>query len=156
MQKYSPRDTVPLTVDEKKFIIEEEIVSIKEQYDFTVIEKKKIEQSLADYRAIIRTNGMMDDKNYVEIVEKQNKLKQKQKDFEYKLIDLKGNIRRLETEKERLRVLGKKTSISDTKDQLVQIKNKYISFAADQSRVSSMRTMAAKFAEELETIISKL
>jgi len=37
---------------------------------------------------------------------------------------------------------------------LTGLKEKYTSFAADSTRVASMRTMAAKFANELEAIIN--
>ncbi len=119
-------------------------------------DKREVELKNSLLNNQIRASGKMPDIKYKKICEEQNKLKKSQLQIERAMGDLSTEIMKKSTLKEQLKSELKKKKNIDTKEKLVEMRDYYINFASDKTRVASMRAMGAEFAEKLESLIKLL
>lgn len=153
MERYSMNDWQPLTILDKKMRVEEEINQLTASKEPLVNKKKEIELELSELNNKIRVNGFIDQNEYANICKRQDDLKRIKHGVEQQLLSLKQQVRNKQTEKDKLTIQGKKFSSSEIKQCLLGLREKYMSFASDTTRVSSMRAMASKFVEELQAAL---
>lgn len=119
-----------------------------------VLLKKERENRLSEITNKIRSsNGRLATQEYYTLCRKQKTIKDEILSIEFELKKYTTEIRNKSTLREQLKSEFKFESSKDIKKELVKLKDEYINFSADGTRVSSMRTMAAQFAERLETLI---
>ena len=134
--------------------IEMEIINLKEQVLELHKQRLSVQTRLSSLNAEVRGKRLHSVK-YDSICKKQNKAKKELESIAEAQGKLKIELAKREMFKEELKNQDKKQSIEveGVTLQLIELKRKYVSFAADRTRVSSMRAMAAKFVEELDELI---
>jgi hypothetical protein len=126
------------------------------------LEKQKLEVSQAVIRNKIRGRaGRIAPDEYKSLVRKQGENNQKILDINEKIISIKNELAkkqrlRDECEIHLLETSSEVSNKSNSLSKLQSLKSKYMSFASDMTRVSSMRVMASQIAEELDAIIKDL
>lgn len=137
--------------------LERSIIDLKQKKSTFVAKKIKKQVKISELKDILN-NPHHDKNDYNKAIDKRIKLK---KDLE----SLEMSIREVNTEigtKRKLLIAvddhiraNKKGAASenDTLKHISLIKEKYSKFAADNTRISSMRVMAAEFVRELEGVL---
>lgn len=151
--------------------LEERVAAlVRERTEFIDI-KKTAEVRLTTNKNLVRTSGKMPHLQYKQACDSQTHAVRDIRAAEVQLARLKGEIIAANHELDALkrqrkeRISGKpaaRTSVEPTIDwkrdcveELVSIRQHYQEFAADGSRISSMRQMAAEFANKLNPIIKR-
>lgn len=134
-----------------KFEMEQEIVRLKNKKAELAIAKSDIQAKLAEIKA--DCGVMLEDTVYQKRMKERASYLQMVADIERQIKPINEEIRRLSLEKDQ----GTQYNISQRSivESLVIIRDEYQSFAADKSRVGSMRQMAAEFVLKLNPIIRK-
>jgi hypothetical protein len=151
-ERFAMKDWQPLSIEDKLIRVEEEINAIDQRREPFIIRKKEIDLELSTLVNGIRM-GRLSPIEYAEVCRRQNELKSEKHSIEVSISVLKNEIRLKNTEREKIRLLGKKEPNDKRKEYLIELRDKYTAFAADSTRVSSMRAMAAKFVEEVQIIL---
>lgn len=129
-----------------------------ERRDLLGLSKREIENKLVGVKNLIRTSGRMPHEKYKQCCDAQKKYLSQILKIERELNDIKIKLRQLSAydvaEKMAEKSIEKQASIPrDFVVSLVDLRSEYQRFAADMTRVSSMRQMAAEFALKLNPII---
>lgn len=151
---YSPREMRPLTLMEKKIRMEAKRNDIEETRKPLIERKKEIELLLSEYTNKVK-GRVLPQEEYEHICNEQAKLKREKFEVEKKVATIKEELRKLKSDIDCISLDIKRTS-EEAKDFILEVRDKYLSFAADTTRVSSMRAMASKFVEELQYLLSKI
>lgn len=151
---YSPREMRPLTLMEKKIRMEAKRNDIEETRKPLIERKKEIELLLSEYTNKVK-GRVLPQEEYEHICNEQAKLKREKFEVEKKVATIKEELRKLNSDIDCISLDIKRTS-EEAKDFILEVRDKYLSFAADTTRVSSMRAMASKFVEELQYLLSKI
>ena len=109
----------------------------------------------------VRAGGWMNDSRYRSIVNQQRLLKGKIAEVDPQIAELKRKIHLLANEETEIRVAlfgggnsGKQEADTEIVSKLKTLRQKYVDFSSDSTRVASMRLMASKFAEELARVLN--
>lgn len=129
------------------------LVSLK---DKLAIDKREAELELSELKNKIRTGGRMHPFDYKVICDKQSVIKKRILSIEKSLADMSSQIQNKQGFKEELTLHHKQQSKSAIVNDLTVLRDFYMAFASDKTRVASMRAMSAEFAEKLEKVIKKL
>lgn len=121
-----------------------------------VLEKKELELKNSTLKNQVRSGGRMHDVKYKRVCDEQNSIKIKIFSIEREMADLSIEMMKKQSFRDQLKAEFKHDEPIDIKKKLVHLRDEYINFAADKSRVSSMRVMGAEFAEKLETLIKSI
>lgn len=117
---------------------------------------RKLQCDLTEIKNRLRNNGMLPPKEYNSLCNKQNIIVASISSTLDKINDIKLEISKKHTLKQAL----KDEMLTDEDKEIIQkleiLKSHYVNFAADRSRISSMRAMAAEFAEKINMIIKPL
>jgi seryl-tRNA synthetase len=130
-----------------------EITEIKEKLDLIKAKKRNLEHEMQKMNNRVRTGGRLPDEEYKTICRKQQKIRKAITELETDMAPLIAEIRHwsnLETEL-RAKMYGNKPidSSKPIRKKIVALRNHYLSFAEDHTRVNSMRMMASQIASEL-------
>jgi len=137
--------------------IERAITDLHEKKAELVNTKKELQNKLTTLTNKVRTNGRkLNDVEYRKLCSQQEKTMQEVVKIDNEIILIKNDISRKSTLKQEIQSTFKSNENEDVVVSLTAIKDHYISFAADRSRISSMRAMASEFVEKLEVVIRKL
>lgn len=145
----------PLTLHDKQVRMETKIADLEDKRSPLVNRKREIELELSELTNQIRGNYLPRDE-YKKCCDRQDFLKREKLGIERQITGLNDEKRKLSVEKEQLRSLMKRQPDGTARERLTDLKIKYLAFASDRSRISSMRAMAAEFAQEIETILTAL
>ena len=154
-ERYSMKDYQPLTMSERKVNLDNDINDLNLKKAPLTLRKQEIEFELSKYKDRVRGKHLPQDE-YNEICQWQRALSQEKLGLEVKLSDIKVKIAEINKEKDVLSLNIKKIPDSMTKDILTELRDKYMAFSSDTTRVSSMRAMSSKFVEEIQVIIKSL
>ena len=136
--------------------LEHSINQLIQQKEKLVFDKKEAELKHSTLKSKIRTGGKMHDSKYKQICDDQLKQRKKTLAIEQSISDLNIAIRAKSSLHNQLKLEFNAEQKVDVKQKLTELRNYYINFAADKSRVSSMRAMGAEFAEKIEVLIVSL
>lgn len=136
--------------------IELSINRLVEQKELLVFQKREIELKNTVLNNQVRTGGRMHDVKYKQICDKQSALRKDILEVERAISGISMEIMKKGTLKEQLRIEFKKQQPSDMKAMLIELRDHYIQFASDKTRVASMRAMGAEFAGKVEQILKQL
>ena len=146
-------------------IVGQEKLRLQLKRDALVIEKKEREQKLLAIKTLVRTSGRMPNDKYKQCCESQRKHSSEILRLEGEISGIKAKLRELsEVEESTKRKAGASgvgsqtgqdvnPSESEVVRELVALRQFYQEFAADHTRVSSMRQMAAEFVTKLNPVI---
>ena len=136
--------------------VEIAINTLIQQKEKLVYDKREIELKNSVLNTQVRTGGKMRDVKYKQICDEQNKLRKDSLKLERAMSELSIEIMKKSTLKEQLKMEFKKQQKIDMKQKLTEMRDYYINFASDKTRVASMRAMGAEFAEKVEVLIKSL
>ena len=136
--------------------VEVSINTLIQQKEKLVFDKKEIELKNAVLNNQVRSGGRMHDVKYKQLCEQQSKLKKDALKIERAISELSIEIMKKSTFKDQLRAEFKKQQKIDVRQKLTEMRDYYINFASDKTRVASMRAMGAEFAEKVEVLIKSL
>lgn len=136
--------------------LENSITELKSLKSKLSLEKRQFEISISALSNRVRTANRLPDREYKDICRKQHEIKEKILLIESQLIEITNNIRKKTTLKENINNELENINNNDPGiiNKIKNLKNKYIEFSGDNTRVASMRLMASQFIEELERIIN--
>jgi hypothetical protein len=154
-ERISMREFQPVTLDSKLLRIRTEITQIEESKQPYVSRKQEIELELSKLNSKVRT-GDFSKIEYNTICNNQDTLKDEKRLVDEKLIEFRDLIRKKNRELDTIMHEMKRVPDEQIKETLLGLRDKYMSFASDTTRVSSMRSMASKFAEELQVVLKML
>lgn len=126
--------------------------------------KREIETQLGTIKNRIRAGGRLDRKYYDEQIARQKKISMEKLNIEREISRINGELRDLYSKDQEIKSEAKAREqicgISETQvilwlSDLSALRTKYIQFSEDNTRVNSMRLMAAQFAAELDALINK-
>jgi hypothetical protein len=135
-------------------LVKNAILKLQQSRDVLVAQKKELDNKFFDVKRQISGKWLPDDE-YDRLTKIQYQLRSQLLPIEKGLADNKTQLR------EKNALLDEYLSSKEDNvkmpiiESLQALKANYLDFAADRSRVSSMRAMAAQFAEELDTLIKK-
>jgi len=124
--------------------------------------KKQIELQLSQYKSRVRNApGNLPAKEYKSICRKQDEIKAEMFDIDNQITDINSQIYKKNSLHQEVAIHLKNGNINtenggSVKSRLIKLRDHYLSFSADNTRVSSMRIMASQIAEQLEVIIKTL
>jgi chromosome segregation ATPase len=136
--------------------LREQLSDLEEERAGLIHQKKSIEQELAELVNEIRLCPRMEPQKYKRFITRQNDAKRQMATVEGALAAIKAKKQRLH---DLLAAVGSDASTKAEKAhslrlQIVLLRDKYIEFGSDNTRVSSMRLMATQFAQDLELLLS--
>lgn len=157
MERFSMNEFKPLSLMEKKLRVDDridEIESVRQKMTHRITE---ICGELSELGDTVRlASGTIDDIFYKDIVKKQSFLKKEKSSIENQLQPLREDLRKLHRERDSITLDIKRIPDGKAKGRMLEIRDKYMSFAADTTRVSSMRAMASRFVEEIQIILTDM
>lgn len=123
--------------------------------------KLAIQNELAALKNTVRTRGRyLPSDEYKRICVKQTDRTKEISQLESQLMEAKSGLRKIEADYQRkkcdvyLKISKETNGSSNLINLLDDLANKYAKFSADHTRVASMRTMAAQFAEEIRKLMA--
>jgi chromosome segregation ATPase len=135
-----------------KLEMEREIERLKKKKGDLSTAKTDIQTSLAEINS--KFVGRLDNWTYEKLQKERAQLCRMQNEVERQIRPINDEIRSLSIEKDQC---GEKSYYGSkpTVESIVQIRDEYMAFAADKTRVGSMRQMAAEFVTKLNPVIRK-
>lgn len=129
---------------------------LQSQYDKIIVRMKTIETNLSILNSKVRSRGIMPESEYKTVCRRQSQIKQELIDLQPQRSYLKGEIREKEVLRDEILQYLNRNKPQDIKLKLQKIRDKYMEFSSDTTRVSSTRVMASRFSEELQELINTL
>ena len=141
---------------ETKRSLRETLTDLDEERSSIVARKKTAEADLAELSAEIRKKKHFSPDKYSKFLNDQQDLKREISVLEARLSQINVQRRKVNDLIFSVQADGteKKEKEASLRRRLVDIRDKYIEFGSDNTRVSSMRLMATQFAQEIEGLLS--
>lgn len=125
------------------------VYELEKEKSELVNKKSQITSNLLKLKNTIRTRMQRLPQNeYNSICKKQEILGQKQREIEKKLSAIKVKLRQKD-----VLIHSNDNEPFDINLRIIELKNKYMDFSSDNTRVNSMRLLASQFAQELDEIL---
>lgn len=151
-------DNIKIT-KQTKIDIDRSIANLENKKTDAANEKIKYQNELSELNFQVRGNGrkIIPQVKYDTICQKQAEVKRKMLVVDQYISELKKEI----TNKRILRdevdlTLNPNTNPDNILGNIISLRDKYVNFASDNTRVSSTRLMASRFAEDLDSIIKSV
>jgi len=151
--RFSMNSYKPLTLDQKKAVIDAELYEIQEKRQPLVDRKQEIETELSVLNNRVRVNGNLPDLEFREICEIQDRLKAEKRQIDSMLLAYKTDLSKKNRERDAITTQIKYSPKEFIEERLVELRDKYTQFAADKTRVASMRAMAAELVNEINILL---
>jgi len=132
------------------------INNLNQQKDKLIFDKRQIELKHSIIKTEIRTNGRMPDHEYNQLCKEQGNLRKDLMLLEKAISEIAIEIIKKTTLQDQLKLDLKGSRQTDIKKDLINMRDHYIRFASDKTRVASLRAMSAEFAEKLEVLVKSL
>ena len=151
----------------EEIALRNELQSVMERRSKLMIQKRDIETKLATIKNLIRKEGLMPGGKYAACCEAQNKyraailkIEKETSELNIKRSELGNKIREFEVERPHPAYAETDSILSqprqdELRTRIIEIKSEYQKFAADQTRILSMRTMAGEFVVKLTDLLRK-
>ena len=145
-----------------KVEIEKEINVLANKKGELSVMKKQYELKLGMLKSKIRIAGVLPQDEYEAIKYEQIKCKNETYQIDERILAINDQIKEKNTLLEEIRVVLKdqdnigSAPAKVVADQLINLRDKYMEFSSDTTRVSSTRIMASKFSEELNSLLKMI
>ena len=147
MERFSMKEWKPDTFHDKKMRLDETISKMEEDKRPLIDRKREIETQLTDINAQLKIR--MDDSSFAVVTKTRSDLAKEKYSIEEEIRKANAEIKALHLERDRLIYQNGKRPKEDTEAYLLELRDKYMAFSSDTTRVSSMRAMSSKFVEEI-------
>ena len=128
------------------------VFELEKERNELVNRKGEIVSQLMKLKKQVRGRGQILPQNeYNSICSKQERLRQEQRIIENKLSNL-----NLKMKQKNIFIFKNNENTSKIELLLINLKNKYMDFSSDNTRVNSMRLIASQFAQEIDEIIKSI
>ena len=149
--------------------VREEIIVLKDKYDDLVLTKRRVETDLARARGMMKAQSSymtrLPPAEYRMWQTREMRAKSDLLKIAEEMAPIKKRIRALYEEEERGRgeLMDKLNNIQEVMssgqhspavEEIARLRDKWLAFAEDQTRVNSMRVMAAQFSRELTDLLA--
>ena len=156
-------------ISEQLFNTNVEIIKLKDELDLVNKKRMSIQTTLAKLSLRVRSSNTsrtrLSPEEYRAICNEQSKLKTKLLKIEEEGMSIKKKIRELNAIETYERIEARKSisALNESKTlnqigvneiKIISLRDKWLNFAEDQTRVNSMRVMAAQFARELTELLA--
>lgn len=135
-------------------IVKNAILKLNQSRDVLVAQKKELDNQFFDIKRKISGKWLPGDE-YDKLTKMQYDLRNQMLPIERGLAENKRQLREKNALLDEYRLSKEDNVKIPMLEALESLKANYLDFAADRSRVSSMRAMAAEFADQLDTLIKK-
>jgi len=153
--RFSPKEYKPMSLEDRIGKLESERYELSSKRTPLVERKQEIEFELSKYKNQVR-QGRLPQSEYEMICKWNDALNGEKRAVEKKLMGLKVELAKINTEIDETKRKYKKEPNGISVDELIELRDKYMQFASDTTRVSSMRAMSSKFVEEIQAILKLL
>jgi len=157
----TPIETLAVTASSNLLEIRSKRHELREEMQLLKEKKRVVELQRTKIKNLIRSSGLMPPEKYKQCCDAQSKYAEQIAHNEKRMSEIKLQLQKLADDEQscykkpkpivvagKLEPLGKECIAA-----LVALREKYQQFAADHTRVSSMRTMAAEFVCQINPII---
>lgn len=146
--------------EETQLDIERSLARLADQKEDLVQRMNEINARLSQLNVRVRGN-ILPKHQYQAICDEQNKLKQEKLLVDASMSEIKKQIRSRSILKEEARLSSTREADKsrprlDIRSRLVELRDKYMEFSSDTTRVASTRAMASRFSEELELLLKQM
>ena len=146
----------PLTSEEKLMRIEDEINQMENQKLPLIERKRELENRISELNVTLKHSGRVEDEQYNRCLSEKGMVNKEKMEIESLVMKINRDIKNKYSELQKEKISAKKSNVDGIKEYLIELRDKYLSFSADTSRVSSMRAMSSKFVEEINQLIKKI
>lgn len=153
-ERFSMNHFTPLTIDEKIFKAEEEIRRIQDEIEPIVDRKREIEAMLTEVNA--HKKEWLPDDQFAQVMKTRSLMVKDKYGIEEQIRKTNKELRDKLAELDKLKLQRKKLPKDEIEERLIELRDKYMSFSSDSTRVSSMRAMSSKFVEEISGLLKCL
>lgn len=153
-ERFSMNHFKPLTFDERVFKAEEELRDFEREIDPLIDRKREIESMLTEINA--HKKEWLPDDEFDRVMKTRAGLVKEKFGIEEQIRKMNKVVKQKHAELDKLKLQRKKMPQQEIEEDLIELRDRYMAFASDTSRVSSMRAMASKFVEELTIILKHL
>ena len=137
------------------FDLERAVLELNKQKDDLTSTKKRLELNLTGLKQ--RVSGKtLPQKEYDNICKEQNKINGLLLDLEMRIKIISSDITKKSILKDELKSELRLFSNDKIKTALIELRDHYMNFASDRTRISSMRAMASEISESIERIIKAI
>jgi predicted RNase H-like nuclease (RuvC/YqgF family) len=136
--------------------LEGNIAELSEEKAKLTFRRKELDLEIAPLNNKFKKNVFLSDNEYDLVLSKQLKIKREMLQVDKSISEINSQLRKKNLLKEQLKHELKTTDKLDVKTKLINFRNEYMAFAADRSRISSMRAMASEIAEKIESILKTI
>ena len=150
--------------------LEDEILELHRKRDALVPARTLAQESLATATQKIRTSGYMPDQQYRALCHQQSVAKREIKAHELALVPIRDRLRELSIEVTKRKRESGRQGATETKTEtlelaraakdfnrrLLDLRQHYLDFAKDATRVASTRRMASEFVDALTVILREV
>lgn len=139
--------------------LREQLNEIDEERVGLVMQKKAIESEQAGITVEIRKNHQLPRDRFRKLLTRQGELNAAQSMIDGKLGEMSAAKRKLNSLIDQCKSSdtsnqeAKNDRWQNTRDALIEMKDRYMDFSSDGTRVSSMRLMASKFVDEIDGVL---
>jgi len=118
------------------------------------LKKQKLQANISNYKEMLKvvTQGH---ETFEEIVEKKKALVSELNEIDLEIAQIKQDLRKRQLLKEEVKETEQPKTLA-VEAELIVLRDNYLKFAGDKTRVASMRAMAADFAGELTKVLKRL
>jgi len=146
-----------MKLDESALIkIDQSITDLNTRKSTLSTQKKRLELELSTLNNRVRASDRLPKDEYAAICRKQRECKDKIFSIDDQITQINNEISKKHNLGQEVRVEIKKNKSEEIKTRLVKLRDDYLQFSSDATRVSSMRVMASQVAEQIEAIIKTL
>lgn len=133
--------------------IQQSILELQGKRSKLGLRKQQIQSELNKIREMFKY-VQQGHETFNDLVDKKKGLIDEANSIELELADLKNQVKRRQALKDEVTPI-KQPKLIMLEAELTALRDRYLNFAGDKTRIASMRAMSAEFAEELTKLIKK-
>lgn len=141
----------PMSIDEKIYKAEQEMQLVQDEIEPLIDRKREIEQMLTEINE--HKTQRLPDEQFAQVMKTRALLVKEKFGVEENIRTMNKKVREKNQEVNKLKMFRKKSPKDEMCQYLIELRDKYMSFSADTTRVSSMRAMSARFVEEIQALM---
>lgn len=155
-QKFSMKDWRPELPQEKLGRLEQELHEIKAAKTPLVSEKISLESDISEMTHELKFGNILSKEDFLRKTNDRRLLITKKREIDAQLGIMSNKQREISREIKIIENKLKQKPKDAIAERLVPLRDKYLAFSSDTTRVSSMRAMASKFVEEIQALMNDI
>lgn len=152
MERFSMKEWKPEKTMDKIQQLEEIQTLLDRDKQPLIAKKRDLEIELVEVNVQLR-NELMGSIPWNNLNSNRGRIISSKNEVEKKLLEINTKIRKTHSDREALKLELRKRPNEAIQNELFMLRDKYLAFSADTTRVSSMRAMSSKFVEEIQGLL---